>query len=115
MIVTFAPQRRDERLTLERAGETLVVNGMVLDFGALAVGQTRPRSDLGCDWVVSDVTRQGGVIRLTLLLPHGSDAPPETLFPAPVEILVDGPVVLPPHGAVSDPQAQETAAAPFDL
>ena len=32
-------------------------------------------SDGTREWLASDVTRTGGQIRLTLILPHGTDAP----------------------------------------
>ena len=50
-----------------------------------------------CDGLAGDVTRSGGQLYLTLILPHGADAPPETLFPAALTLTGDGPVVLPAY------------------
>jgi len=52
------------------------------------------------------VTREGGQLRLTLILPHGADAPPEAVFPAPLLLTADGPVTLP-----GSAHAKETADA----
>ena len=43
------------------------------------------------------MTRAGGVLHLTLILPHGADAPLETRFPAALTLTGDGPVALPPY------------------
>ncbi|MDR5651796.1 hypothetical protein [Ruixingdingia sedimenti] len=102
MRITLAPQRSDDRLDLHRAGDVLTINGTAHDFGALAEGAVLPRAAVGCDSLVSDVTRQGGVICLTLILPHGAVAPEATLFPAPLEIAADGPVALPPYEAAPE-------------
>ena len=99
MLITLCPMRRDDRLTLSRSGETLTVNGIPLDLAALPEGGAIPRDAVDCAWLVSDITRTDGEIALTLILPHGADAPHETLFPAPVRVVGDGPVALPPqHG-----------------
>jgi hypothetical protein len=95
MIITLTPMRRDDALTLHRAGDMLTVNGTPYDFGPLPEGGLLPRDAVGCDWLASDVTRRGGVLHLTLILPHGPDAAPETLFPAPIPVTADGPVALP--------------------
>ncbi len=58
-----------------------------------------PRTAVACDWLSGDVTRVGGVLNLTLILPHGANAPHATRFPAPVTVTTDGPVPLPPYDA----------------
>ena len=95
MIITLSPVRMDAALVLERAGVVLTVNGTALDFAPLGEGDTLPRDATGCPWIVSDVTRQGGRIRLTLILPHGAAASEAARFPAPVIDPPDGPVALP--------------------
>ena len=94
MQISFSPQRRDDALSLSRSGDVLTVNGEAFDFSGIADGATLDRDAVACDWLASDVVRTGGVVRLTLILPHGPDAPEETLFPDPVTP-GDGPVVLP--------------------
>ena len=95
MIITLTPMRRDDALTLHRAGDVLTINGVAHDFGPLPEGALLPCAAVGCDWIASDVARIEGAIHLTLILPHGPDAAPETLFPAPLHLAEDGPVALP--------------------
>lgn len=99
MLISFTPMRRDDRLELVKQGDALIINGEEFDFSALPEGAVLPRDAVSCDWLASDVERVGGVIHLTLILPHGADATPERLFPAPVEA-GDGTVPLP--GAPAD-------------
>ena len=97
MQITLTPMNRDDRLTLERSGDSLTINGEAFDFTAIPEGGTLPRDAVACDWLAGDVTRAGGVLHLTLILPHGADAPLETRFPAPITLTGDGPVALPPY------------------
>lgn len=97
MIVTFTPMRRNDRLALSVAGDVLTLNGEVFDFTALPEGATLPRTAVACDWLVSDITRSGGEIAMSVILPHGAHAPKQTLFPEPITLSVDGPVTLPSY------------------
>jgi len=99
MQITLSPIRADTPLTLSRAGEVLTVNGTPHDFSPLPDGAVLPEGATGCPWIIGAVTRTGGVLQLTLLLPHGPDAPQETRYPAPLTLTGDGPVALPPHDA----------------
>lgn len=102
MLITLTPMRRDDRLTLHRAGDLLTLNGDSYDFSPVPEGAVLPRDAVDCDWLASDVTRKDGHLLLTLILPHGVDAPSETLFPQPILLETDGPVALPPHGTDTD-------------
>lgn len=108
MLITLNPQRRDDALTLHRAGDVLTINGTALDFTPLPEGAVLPRAAIGCDWVASDVTRAGGQLCLTLILPHGPipwPTPPEAqavLFPLPIEVAGDGPIDLPRYTPPAD-------------
>lgn len=97
MQITFTPMRQDMALSLHKSGDTLIVNGEAFDFSALPEGATLPQAAVACAWLASDVERQDGQLRLTLILPHGAQAGPETLFPAPISLVADGPVTLPPY------------------
>ena len=99
MQILFSPMRRDDRLDLSLAGDVLTINGEAFDFSALPDGATLPREAVTSDWLASDVERIGVVIHLTLILPHGADAPPETLFPAPVSA-TNGPITRPAYEAI---------------
>ncbi|ARE84935.1 hypothetical protein KZZ08_17145 [Roseovarius mucosus] len=97
MQITLSPTRRDTPLTLSRTGDALTLNGEVLDFTPLPEGATLPREAIASDWFAGPVERVGGTLRLTLVLPHGANAPQETLFPAPLTLTGNGPVTLPPY------------------
>jgi len=97
MQITLTPQRRDDRVTLARKGDVLILNGEAFDFTAIPEGCTLPRDAVACDWLASDITRIGGQLYLTLILPHGADAPQATLFPAALTLTGDGPVALPDY------------------
>jgi hypothetical protein len=107
MLIDLVPQRRDGALVLHRAGDVLTVNGTAYDFGPLPEGGTLPAEAVGCDWLVGELSRTGGRLRLALILPHGPEAPPQVLFPAPLDLEGDGPVTLPGIEALA---AEETAS-----
>ena len=107
MKITLSPMRNDTSLSLERAGDVLTINGTAFDFGPLADGATLPREAVDCEWMASDVERIDGVLHLTLILPHGGNAPQETRFPAPIIDPPDGPVTLPIH-SIPTPQEDES-------
>ena len=97
MQITLTPQRRDDHLSLVRSGDVLTINGEAFDFAAIPEGCTLPRDAVACDWLASDIPRIGGQLYLTLILPHGADAPQATLSPAALTLTGDGPVALPPY------------------
>ena len=95
MKISFTPQLRADALLLSLDGDVLTVDGIAYDFGPLPEGGTLPRAAVGCPLLASDVTREGGHITLTLILPHGSDAPEAARFPQPITVTQNGPVPLP--------------------
>lgn len=107
MKLTFSPVRMDDPLEAIVAGDVLTLNGEALDFGPLPAGATLPRAAIDSPWIAGDVTRDAaGLLTVPLILPHGANAPEETLFPQPVTIAA-GDVPLPPHDS---PQTEEEAA-----
>ncbi|WP_417816615.1 hypothetical protein [Tritonibacter scottomollicae] len=111
MQISFSPARHATALIANRLGDVLTLNGEAFDFTALAEGDILPREAVACDWLASDVTRQDGEIRLTLILPHGADAPEETRFPQPVTLTGDGPVPLPPYEVEQAPKDEAEGEA----
>lgn len=97
MHIKLSPQRSDKRLTLEKQNQTLIINGESFDFSELPEGATLPRDAIESDVIVSDVERINGEIHLTVLLPHGANAPHETRFPEPIKVSEDGVITLPPY------------------
>lgn len=95
MYITLTPMRRDETLTLLRKGDCLTINDTTHDFSRLAEGECLTAATLDCPWLISDVARRGGILHLTLILPHGEGASDAVRFPAPLDITGDGPIALP--------------------
>jgi hypothetical protein len=98
MQISFSPMRRGDTLMLSKSGDVLTINDEAFDFSGLPDGATLPREAVTCEWLASDVERIDGVIHLTLILPHGAQAPAETLFPA-LTIATDGDIAVPAHCA----------------
>lgn len=95
VILNYSPQRRDNTLTIIKAGDILTINGTVYDFSQLPNGATLPREAIDCEFIVSDVNRVNGEIELTILLPHGANASHAARFPEPIVMTTNGQVVLP--------------------
>lgn len=93
--IDLSPQVRADSLVLGKQGEALVINGKRYDFSQLPEGATLPREAMDCELFASDVTRKGGDIELTLLLPITANASAAARFPAPLNVVNDGEVVLP--------------------
>ena len=100
MKISFSPMRRDEALSVSVAGDVLTINGEAFDFSGVPEGATLPRDAVTCDWLSSDVERVSEELQLTLIMPHGANAPQETLFPAPITVTADGPVALPAYDII---------------
>jgi len=95
MHITLNPQRRDATLTVTKAGDVLTINGTVIDFSVIPDGATLPANASPHPFVVGPVERVGGVLHITLLLPHGPNASVAQRFPAPLIDPPDGPLELP--------------------
>lgn len=94
MIIKLSPVRSDDGLSVAKTGDILEVNGVALDFLHLADGATLPAEAVGCDFVIGPVERINGDLVLTLMLPHGADAPQGARFPVDL-YPADGQVQLP--------------------
>ena len=92
----LSPIRLDAGLAVVRDGDRLLVDGLALDLAALP--EPDPEAEPASPWLAGPLRREGGVVVVPLLLPHGPAAPAGTLFPAPVAADADGPVALPPWG-----------------
>lgn len=104
MFIHLTPQYRDETLDVAKVGEALIINGEVFDFSEIVEGCD---ATFKCDWIAGPVARKDGRIVLTLILPHGEDAPSETLFPKPLDIVDDAKLELPPHTLAPVPKDEE--------
>lgn len=95
MIINFSPQRRDDALVLEKQGDTLIVNGDQFDFSNIPDGGTLPADAVDCEFIVGEISRINGELYLTILLPHGPNAPESARFPEPIQVSNDGPIQIP--------------------
>ncbi len=105
MKLSFTPARMNNQYEASVSGDVLTIDGEALDFGPLPDGATLPKDDVDCPWLASDVERIDGEICLTLMLPHGANAPEETRFPEMVTI-AEGEVVLPPYDTEPEPEPE---------
>lgn len=106
--ITFLPQRRDD-LTLDGlawAGDVLTINGAALDLAVIPEGATLPGSAVDHALVAGEITRAGGALSVTLILPLGANPSTAAQFPGPVTT-GDGPVPIP----VTDDTPTEEAPA----
>lgn len=102
--ITLTPQRRDETLTLSKQGDILIMNGEAFDFSGVSDGAVLPRTAVACNWLASDITRNGNTLCLNVILPHGANPSHEVSTFAPRIITTDGPITL------SDLMIQEETA-----
>ena len=97
MNIIFSPDgNRPVQPVIIKSGDILTINGEAFDFSGIPAGATLPRAAITCDGIAGDVTRDAaGVLTVPVILPHGTEAPEETRFPAPLIDVADGPVELP--------------------
>ena len=95
MHITFIPQSRFDTLALSRTGDVLTVNGAAFDLSVIPEGATLPADATGCDWITGDITRIGGDLRLTLLLPYGLYGGGDWAAENLTITAADGPITLP--------------------
>ena len=114
MKIYLSPVSMSSRLVASVVGDVLTVNDIQLDFSPLQDGETLPSGAVDTMWITGPVRRIDGVIHLTLVLPHGHNAPRETRFPAAYDepmTVVDGEVPLPPYSLQEPDQMPETFIA----
>lgn len=97
MQIKLSPRLRrgSETLTVARKGSALIINSQTFNFSQLAEGETLPHDAIDSEWFLGDVTRIGGELHLTLLLPHGPNSSEAERFPEPIHVTEDGPIKLP--------------------
>jgi len=95
MTINLSPQRRDDTLTVTKAGDGLTINGTEYDFSQVPDGGLLPQDAVECPWLASNVERVDGELVLTLLMPHGANASEARRFPEPLTDVPDGEVEFP--------------------
>ncbi len=112
MIIKLSPAGYDVELKVTKAGDTLIINGVALDFTQLEDGSTLPADAVGSEWVTRTVERIYGELIVTLTLPHVADAPESVRYPADIFNPADGPVHLP--GLDAGPAQQPAVSGVID-
>jgi hypothetical protein len=112
MIIKLSPVRSDSMLSVIKAGDALVVNGVSFDFSRLKDGETLPAKAISSDWITQDVARGGADIEITLIMPHAVDAPESARFPVDIVSPADGVIRLP--GLESEPSQPPIMAGVID-
>ncbi|WP_324723553.1 tail fiber assembly protein [Pseudomonas guariconensis] len=97
MKIKLSPNGDMKSLSVVKAGEVLVINGVSYDFSRLADGDTLPMAAAGNEFFASSIERIDGVLTLSLMLPHVVDAPESVRFPGDLINPPDGPLSLPGH------------------
>lgn len=106
MKINLAPIRMDEQLEVKVIGDAIWLNGEEFDFSPLPDGAVLPVEAVDSKWFIGQVSKVDGEIELTILLPHGADAPYETRFPVPITTTQDGPVTLPLYNTPEEEQPE---------
>lgn len=101
MRIKLSPMRADSTLSIERYGDSITLNGVLLDFTQLEDGATLPAEAISSPWIGRAVERFNGALALTITMPHGSEASERSRFPADIVNPSDGRVPLPTD---QDPQ-----------
>lgn len=97
---TFSPVRMYEDYTLEVKGKTIVINGEEFDFSPLPKGAQLPASAVDSKWFTGKVIDVDSELYITLILPHGANAPHERRFPEAITFEGNGAVNLPLYDVV---------------
>lgn len=95
MVINLSPVRMGEQLAVSKQGDILTINGEAFDFSRMPDGASLPGEAIESNWFVGQVERTNGDLVLTLVLPHGQNAPESTRFPQPIIMAGDGVVALP--------------------
>lgn len=113
MIINFSPVRMDEKLQVKVEGDSIFVNGEEFDFSPLPEGSSlRVLEDdlsrnIDSKWFAGIVSRNNGIINVTVVLPHGPNAPESTRSPSSINVTEDGEVELPIYDIVVEDSLNE--------
>ena len=81
MDIQFTPISGLPALVYAASGDTVTVGGVRYDFAPIPEGGRLPRDAIAGGWLVSDVTREGGTLRLTVIQPMAPFASPAPRHP----------------------------------
>jgi hypothetical protein len=86
MNITFIPQRRDEALLLSVSADTVTINGVEYDFSVIPEGASLSGAATDSQHIIGDISREGGALSLTVILPHGENPSLAVTNPAPAHV-----------------------------
>lgn len=95
MLIHLQPQRRDDMLTVIKAGDVLTINGDAVDLSVIPDGAELPSDAIDNAWLTGAVRRVDGVLHVSLIFPHGPEASESVRFPAAIVDPPDGAIALP--------------------
>lgn len=95
MQIILSPQRRDDTVIYQIAGDVIIVNGEPFDFSKVEEGDVLPKEAIKSEWFASDVTRINGELEFSLVLPNPWNYSQAQAFPAPLFITKNGLLNLP--------------------
>lgn len=107
MIINLSPQLSGRTLSVTKSGDILTISGEDFDFGVIPDGATVPGEDVASGFIVGDVSRVDGELRLTLVLPHWVNPPDEMAFPEPIINPADGVLDLPSMPEEPEPETED--------
>ncbi|WP_130905284.1 hypothetical protein [Pseudomonas sp. Sample_22] len=110
MDITVYGQRLDnEPFDLVKQGDSLFINGEQFDLSPLQDGDSLPGTAVHSKWFsLGQITKEEGVIKLSLLYPVPANYSPEQATPQLLSNVPDGPVALP--RPLPDPEPQQEVA-----
>lgn len=91
MKINLSPQRRAGNLEVSKSDDVLTINGDVLDLSIIGEGDAIEDAGALSSWLSGTITRQGGEVELTLLVP----VPPAAPALEPLLNVPDGAVPVP--------------------
>lgn len=103
MHIILSPQRREDTLEISKNGDILIINGEAFDFSPMNEGDTLPAGATTCEWIIGDVHKEAGELKLKLILPLPVNFSPEQAFPEPLISVPNGPVMFPQALPVETP------------
>ena len=102
MYIHYSPVRSDSPIESSRSGDVMTLGGMRVDLSMVTALSEVDASRYNCPWIVGKVSRSAtGELSITLVAPHGPNAPEETRFPSSVRVSGGGPVPYPDFGPAS--------------
>ena len=95
MQIILSPQRRDDTVIYQTAGEVVIVNGEPFDFSKIEEGDVLPKEAIKSEWFSGGVTRINGELQLRLILPNPWNYSQAQALPSPIRVTKNGLLDLP--------------------